>query len=38
MAIGLLPPGAYVARAIVLVGGRPVGRAIRPFRVVRPAR
>ncbi len=31
----LLPPGGYVARAVVSVGGRPVGRVIRPFRISR---
>ena len=35
--IGLLPPGEYVARAVVSVGGRRVGQVIRPFRVARPA-
>lgn len=27
-----LPPGEYVARAVVLVGGKPLGRVLRPFR------
>jgi VWFA-related protein len=35
--IGLLPPGEYVARAIVSVGGRKVGQVVRPFRVTRAA-
>jgi tetratricopeptide (TPR) repeat protein len=35
--IGLLPPGEYVARAIISVGGRRVGQVARPFRVTRPA-
>jgi hypothetical protein len=26
-----LPPGDYVARAVVSVGGKPVGRVLRPF-------
>lgn len=33
--IGLLPPGEYVARAVISVGGRKVGQVIRPFRVSR---
>src|SRR4051812_25677533 len=35
--IALLPPGDYVARAVVMVGGRKVGQVARPFRVTRPA-
>lgn len=35
--IGLLPPGEYVARAVVSVGGRKVGQVIRPFRITRTA-
>lgn len=35
--IGLLPPGAYVARAVISVSGRHVGQVVRPFRVSRPA-
>lgn len=31
-----LPPGSYVARAEVSLGGRPVGRVTRPFRLERP--
>lgn len=31
--IALLPPGDYVARAIVSIGGRKVGQVNRPFRV-----
>lgn len=31
--IALLPPGDYIARAIVSVSGRKVGQVIRPFRV-----
>jgi len=33
--IALLPPGEYVARAVVAVGGRTVGQVVRPFRVTR---
>ena len=32
----LLPPGDYVARALVEVGGRTVARVTRPFRLERP--
>ena len=32
----LLPPGDYVARAVVTVQGREFGRVTRPFRVERP--
>jgi VWFA-related protein len=35
--IGLLPPGEYVARAVVSVGGSKVGQVVRPFRVTRAA-
>jgi VWFA-related protein len=35
--VALLPPGDYVARAIVLADGRPVGKAVRPFTVLRSA-
>ena len=35
--IGLLPPGEYVARAVISVGGRKVGQVVRPFRVTRAA-
>lgn len=35
--IGLLPPGSYVARAVVSVNGRKVGQVARPFRVTRTA-
>lgn len=35
--VGLLPPGDYVARAILLSSGRDVGRVVRPFRIVRAA-
>jgi VWFA-related protein len=31
--IALLPPGDYVARAVINVSGRKVGHVIRPFRV-----
>jgi VWFA-related protein len=34
VAAGLLPPGAYTARAEVSVEGRPVAVVTRPFRVV----
>jgi VWFA-related protein len=30
--LGALPPGDYVARAFVVVDGRPLGRVLRPFR------
>lgn len=33
--ISLLPPGDYVARAVIKTGARTVGRVIRPFRVAR---
>jgi predicted TPR repeat methyltransferase len=33
--IALLPPGTYVARAVVSAGGRKVGQVTRPFRVTR---
>jgi tetratricopeptide (TPR) repeat protein len=36
--IGLLPPGEYVARAVLSVGGRKVGQVVRPFRISRAAR
>lgn len=35
LTIALLPPGEYVARAVVSVGGRKTGRVVRPFRVIR---
>jgi VWFA-related protein len=35
--LALLPPGSYVARAIVSSGGRPVGRVARPFVLDRAA-
>jgi len=35
--IALLPPGDYVARAVVMVSGKKVGQVARPFRVTRPA-
>lgn len=35
--IGLLPPGEYVARAVVTVSGRKVAQVVRPFRVLRPS-
>ena len=31
----LLPPGEYIARAVVTVAGRKVGEVTRPFRIVR---
>ena len=33
--IGLLPPGEYVARAVISVSGKKVGQVVRPFRVSR---
>jgi VWFA-related protein len=35
IAIALLTPGAYVARAVVTVDGKTVGQMTRPFRVVK---
>ncbi len=35
--VGLLPPGDYVARAVVTTGGRKTGEVTRPFRVARPS-
>ena len=35
LSIGLLPPGEYVARAVISVSGRRVGQVVRPFRVTR---
>jgi VWFA-related protein len=37
VAAPLLPPGSYLARALVELDGRPVGRAQRLFHVVSPA-
>ncbi|MEW6322439.1 MAG: VWA domain-containing protein, partial [Acidobacteriota bacterium] len=37
MRLGLLPPGTYVARAIVTVPGRPEARLHRTFRYAPPA-
>jgi VWFA-related protein len=37
MPVGLLPPGDYVARAVVTAGGRKAGEVRRPFRVARPS-
>jgi VWFA-related protein len=36
--IALLPPGDYVARAVVTVAGRKAGQVTRPFRIIRPSR
>lgn len=33
--IALLPPGDYVARAVIATGGKKVGRIARPFRITR---
>ena len=33
--LSLLPPGAYIARAVVSIDGRPVGDMTRAFRIVR---
>jgi VWFA-related protein len=33
--IALLTPGAYVARAVVIVDGKTVGQMTRPFRIVK---
>jgi VWFA-related protein len=35
VSIGLLPPGEYVARAVISVSGQKVGQVTRPFRVSR---
>src|SRR5262249_21740591 len=35
--IAFLPPGQYVARAVVSSGGRKIGEVTRPFRIVRAA-
>ncbi|HYN07440.1 MAG TPA: VWA domain-containing protein [Vicinamibacterales bacterium] len=35
--LALLSPGAYVARAVISVEGRPIGRVTRPFTLVRSA-
>lgn len=35
--IAALPPGEYVARAVVTVAGRKAGQVTRPFRIVRAA-
>jgi VWFA-related protein len=35
--IALLPPGEYVARAVVSVSGRKIAQVSRPFRIARPA-
>jgi hypothetical protein len=34
--VGDLPPGDYVVRAIVSVGGSPAGAATHPLRVTEP--
>lgn len=36
LAAGLLPPGSYVARAVVALGGKRVAAVTRPFRVEPP--
>lgn len=35
--IDVLPPGDYVARAIVALAGRKAGEVTRPFRIARPS-
>jgi VWFA-related protein len=35
--IALLPPGDYLARAVVTIAGRKAGQVTRPFRIVRAA-
>jgi hypothetical protein len=35
--IALLPPGEYIARAVVSVGGQKLGQVSHPFRIVRAA-
>jgi VWFA-related protein len=37
LSLARLTPGSYVARAVVLVDGQPVGEMTRPFRIVRPS-
>jgi hypothetical protein len=32
--IALLPPGNYVARAVINVFGRKAGQIVRPFRIL----
>ena len=34
--LALLPPGSYLARAVVSLDGRRVGQMTRPFRIVKP--
>jgi VWFA-related protein len=36
--VGALPPGPYVARAVVSMGGKTVGKLSRPFLVLPPSR
>ena len=33
--IALLPPGDYVARAVINVSGRKAGQIVRPFRIIK---
>jgi VWFA-related protein len=35
VSIASLPPGDYVARAVIAVAGRKVGQVVRPFRIAR---
>jgi len=35
--IALLPPGEYVARAVISINGRKSGQVVRPFTITRPA-
>lgn len=35
--IALLPPGEYVARAVITVDGKKAGQVVRPFRVTKAA-
>jgi VWFA-related protein len=35
--IALLPPGEYVARAVISINGRKSGQVVRPFTIARPA-
>ncbi len=32
-----LPPGRYLARAVIVQGGKPQGHLVRPFRVIAPS-
>jgi tetratricopeptide (TPR) repeat protein len=38
VSIALLPPGDYVARAVISIRGQKAGQVVRPFRIARAAR